>query len=94
VCPATRQPLREATAAELADANAAIADGRLQNRGGGRVEGTISAALATADGAWLYPIRDAIPILLAPEALPVVLPGVSRPAADGSAADGGAAEES
>ena len=27
-------------------------------------------ALATADGAWLYPVQEGIPILLSPEAIP------------------------
>jgi uncharacterized protein YbaR (Trm112 family) len=29
-----------------------------------------AAALATEDGAWLYPIQDGIPILLTAEAVP------------------------
>lgn len=70
VCPATRQSLREATAAELTAANAAIARGAVRNRGGGAVAAALVGALATADGAWLYPIQDDIPILLTAEAIP------------------------
>ncbi|MGC6488479.1 MAG: Trm112 family protein [Planctomycetota bacterium] len=70
VCPATRQPLRCASADELAAANARCAAGALRNRGGEAVAEPLDGALATADGGWLYPIRFGFPILLAPEAIP------------------------
>jgi uncharacterized protein YbaR (Trm112 family) len=70
VCPSTRKPLREASAAELAAVNAAIQRGVARNRGGAVVAAPWAAALATQDGAWLYPIQDGIPILLAVEAVP------------------------
>lgn len=70
VCPSTRKPLREASAAELAAVNAAIQRGVARNRGGTVVAAPWVAALATQDGAWLYPIQDGIPILLAVEAVP------------------------
>lgn len=69
VCPATRQPLRQATAAELARLQEAITKGGLKNRGGAVVAVPWAGALATADGAWLYPIQDDIPILLTSEAV-------------------------
>lgn len=69
VCPSTRQPLRLASAAELAAVNAAIARGACKNRGGAQVAVAWAGALATKDGAWLYPIQDAIPILLTSEAV-------------------------
>jgi len=31
----------------------------------------LKAALATSDGAWLYPIQEGIPILLSGEAIPI-----------------------
>lgn len=71
VCPTTRQPLREATEAELGKVNDAIATGSVRNRGGSPVAGALQAALGTEDGEWLYPIQDGIPILLAAEAVPV-----------------------
>jgi len=71
VCPTTRQPLREATAAELGKVNDAIKQGEARNRGGSAVADPLQAALGTADGAWLYPVQDGIPILLASEAVPV-----------------------
>ncbi|MBM3960906.1 MAG: hypothetical protein FJ306_03270 [Planctomycetes bacterium] len=70
VCPSTRKPLRESTAAELAAVNAAIQRGAARNRGGAAVAVAWTAALATEDGAWLYPIQDGIPILLTAEAVP------------------------
>lgn len=69
VCPATRQPLRMASADELAAVNRAIAAGTAKNRGGTPVTAQWPAALTTADGAWLYPILDDIPILLSSEAV-------------------------
>ncbi|MEO6593679.1 MAG: hypothetical protein ABIP94_02880 [Planctomycetota bacterium] len=71
VCPSSRQPLREATEAELATVNAAIAAGSVRNRGGNPVAETLPAGLVPADGAALYPIRDGIPILLTAEAIPM-----------------------
>lgn len=71
VCPASRQPLRHATASELARVAAGIAAGTLRNRGGGVPAGTWTEALVTADGAWLYPVQDGIPILLSSEAVPL-----------------------
>jgi uncharacterized protein YbaR (Trm112 family) len=72
VCPATKKPLREATAAELAAVNRAIGGGAAKNRGGVAVAAPLQAALATQDGAWLYPIQDEIPILLSSEAIAAV----------------------
>jgi uncharacterized protein YbaR (Trm112 family) len=69
VCPATKQSLRAATSAELAGVNAAIAKGGCRNRGGTAVTAAWAAALATADGSWLYPVVDDIPILLTAEAV-------------------------
>ncbi|HEB53537.1 MAG TPA: hypothetical protein ENI87_09825 [bacterium] len=69
VCPTSRQPLRCASDEELQRINAVIAAGDARNRAGSPVSEPLAEALATADGAWLYPVRDGIPILLAPEAL-------------------------
>jgi uncharacterized protein YbaR (Trm112 family) len=71
VCPTTRQPLREATDAELAAANAAIGQGQVRNRGGNPVSCSLSLGLVTTDGSWLYPVQDGIPILLSSEAISV-----------------------
>lgn len=71
VCPSSRQPLREATAAELRAVNDAVGRGTAKNRGGAAVPQPIQAGLVTKDGAALYPIQDGIPILLATEAIPL-----------------------
>lgn len=71
VCPSTRQPLREASATELASVNAAIAKGALKNRGGNPVTAALAGGLVPQDGSVLYPIQDDIPILLAGEAVPL-----------------------
>ena len=69
VCPGTRQPLRMATADELAKVNQAVAAGTARNRGGTAVGTPVSEGLVTADGAALYPVLDGIPILLTAEAV-------------------------
>lgn len=71
VCPQSRQPLREATAAELASVNRAIAAGGVNNRGGGPVKAALVAGLVPQDGSVVYPIQDGIPILLSAEAIPL-----------------------
>ncbi|MBM4059787.1 MAG: hypothetical protein FJ265_01650 [Planctomycetes bacterium] len=77
VCPSSRQPLREATAAELEAVNRAIAAGGVRNRGGTTVTAPLSAGLVPAGGGTVYPIQDGIPILLSAEAVP--LPGGAGP---------------
>jgi len=71
VCPSSHQALREASAAELASVNAAIQKGAAKNRGGVAVTAPVAGGLVTADGAFVYPIQDGIPILLTAEAIPL-----------------------
>ena len=71
VCPASRQPLREATAAELATVHQAMAAGAARNRAGQPVTEAIDGGLVAADGSVLYPVRQGIPILLSGEAIPL-----------------------
>jgi len=71
VCPTSRQPLREATAAEVETVNAGIAAGKVRNRAGSAVEKPIDAGLVPADGDVLYPVVEGIPILLSTEAIPL-----------------------
>lgn len=69
-CPATRQPLRYATTAELAAANRQIDAGCAEKHTGTKpVSLPITEALIREDGSALYPIREGIPILLADEAV-------------------------
>lgn len=71
VCPTSRQPLREATTAELAAVNAAITAGSARNRAGNVVEKPMEAGLVPTSGEAVYPILEGIPILLSSEAIPL-----------------------
>jgi uncharacterized protein YbaR (Trm112 family) len=66
-CPATHQPLREATAAELAALNARVAKGGVASVGGKPVAQALEAALVRQDGKLLYPVLHGIPVLLVDE---------------------------
>lgn len=70
-CPETRQPVRAADAGELARLNTFIASGQLKNRAGQPVTEPLEAGLTRADGLFLYPVRQAIPVMLIDEALPL-----------------------
>lgn len=72
VCPASRQPLREASSAELQALNAAIGQGGVRTRAGATVTVPCQGALVTRDGAWIYPVQEGIPILLSAEAIAAV----------------------
>ena len=48
-----------------------IASGNLKNRAGKQVSEKLDAGLLRADGKWLYPIREEIPVMLLDEAIPV-----------------------
>ena len=69
-CPETHQKLAEASDELLAALNAKISAGELKNVGGEAVTDTLEAGLVREDGAIVYPIRDAIPVLLIDEGLP------------------------
>ncbi|TAJ18914.1 MAG: hypothetical protein EPO68_07125 [Planctomycetota bacterium] len=69
-CPLTKQPLREATAAEVAAWNARIKAGGLKNAAGKPAE-PFDAALVRQDGKVVYAIRDRIPVLLPDEGIAV-----------------------
>ncbi len=71
VCPEDKTPVRLADAETLAKANAAIDAGNLKNRGGKPVEGRIDGGLIRQDDAYMYPIREDIPIMLIDEAIPM-----------------------
>ena len=71
-CPETKQPLTLADPPLLARLNDRIRQGQLTNRGGMLVTDPIDGGLVRADGRYLYPIRDDIPIMLIDEALPLV----------------------
>ena len=71
VCPDSRQAVREAPRALLHRVNAAIAAGGIANRGGEAVREPVEGGLVREDGAWLYPVREGIPIMLIDEAIPL-----------------------
>ena len=68
-CPATHQPLREASAAELAALNGRIAKGGVTNVGGKPVKAALEAGLVRADSKLIYAILNGIPVLLTDEGI-------------------------
>ena len=66
-CPEDRSPLAEVDAATLDRINAAMVAGKLRNRGGELVSRKLEGGLVRADGTYVYPIFDGIPILLIDE---------------------------
>ena len=71
VCPESHQPLTVADEATVQQVNAAIAAGTLKNRDGETVSEAIQAGLIREDGAYLYVVRDDIPVMLIGEAIPL-----------------------
>jgi len=70
-CPETHQEVRQAEPALVETLNQQIAAGALKNRAGQAVAERIDGGLARADGKFLYPVRQDIPIMLVDEALPL-----------------------
>jgi uncharacterized protein YbaR (Trm112 family) len=68
-CPETHQPVAVADEATVSKVNAAIAAGTLKNRDGEAVSEPIQTGLIREDGAYLYPVRDDIPVMLIGEAI-------------------------
>jgi uncharacterized protein YbaR (Trm112 family) len=71
VCPETKQALHMADPEVLQRLNDAIGRGSVVNRGGRKLEATVSEGLVREAGDLLYPIRDDIPIMLVDEAIPL-----------------------
>lgn len=69
VCPETKQPLFLADSALVQRLNAAIGEGTVVNRGGEALVESIEEGLVREDRAFLYPVRDGIPIMLIDEAI-------------------------
>lgn len=70
-CPETHQPVTVADDATVGKVNAAITAGTLKNRDGEAVTEAIQTGLVREDGAYLYPVRDDIPVMLIGEAIPL-----------------------
>ena len=49
--------------------NTAISDGKLVNRDGAELSGSLDEALITDDGKIMYPVNDGIPVLLEGESV-------------------------
>ena len=71
VCPETKEPVHVAPQSVVTALNARIEQGEVTDRGGEKVEEAIDGGLVREDGAYLYPIRDDIPILLIDAAIPL-----------------------
>lgn len=69
VCPENKTPVTVADDALVEKLNAGIEAGTVKNRGGETVTERIDGGLVREDGAWLYPVRDDIPIMLIDEAI-------------------------
>ena len=70
-CPESHQTLAAAEPAVVEKINQQIATGQLQNRAGRTVVEKMDGGLIRADKKFLYPIRQAIPIMLVDEAIPL-----------------------
>jgi len=66
-CPETRQPLTVATPELIARLESLRAAGTLRNRSGNLCFSAVESGLVTADGAFFYPIRDDIPVMITGE---------------------------
>jgi uncharacterized protein YbaR (Trm112 family) len=67
VDPLTREPVKPASAAQLADLQHRLAHGGAQRRDGGALPQRIDGAFVTADGHAAYPVLDGLPHFLVDE---------------------------
>lgn len=70
-CPETKSPLREGTAAEVETLNTAIRGGSVKNRADKPVTDPVDGLLLSTGGAWAYPIRKGVPVLMIEESVRV-----------------------
>ena len=70
-CPETKQDVTVLDQTKLRILNDKIEAGELQNKGGSIVKEKLHGALMRSDQTIVYPIRDAIPIMLIDEGIPV-----------------------
>ncbi len=70
-CPDDHSTLAAADGGLIARLNAAVRAGQLRNQAGLRVDYAIEGGLVRAAGDLLYPIVDAIPVMLHDEAIPL-----------------------
>ena len=70
-CPETRQEVHLAEPALVEKLNREIVAGNLKNRAGQPVKEKLDGGLVRADGKFLYPVRQNIPVMLVDEAIGV-----------------------
>jgi uncharacterized protein len=70
-CPETRQDLSVADEDVISELNARVEAGTLTNRAGDVVREKLDGGLVRADGKYLYPVREDIPVMLIEEAIPL-----------------------
>ena len=70
-CPENKTPVKLADQPLIDTINSAIEKGEVKNRGEQKVEQPIDGGLVREDRVFLYPIQDAIPIMLIDEAIPI-----------------------
>ena len=70
-CPENKTPVKLADQPLIDTINSAIEKGEVKNRGGQKIEQPIDGGLVREDRVFLYPIQDAIPIMLIDEAIPI-----------------------
>lgn len=71
VCPENKTPVRLIDQAIIDKVNGAIAAGTLKYRNGDAVADPIEGGLLREDGAYLYAIREDIPVMLIDEGIPM-----------------------
>ena len=71
VCPDDKTPVTLASSETLALLNSRIATGGVKTRGGSAVTEPVAEGLVRADGKYLYPVREDIPVMLIDEAIPL-----------------------
>ncbi len=70
-CPETHQEVKPADAELVKKLNARITSTGLKNRAGQLVKEPLDEGLMRADGRFLYPIRNNLPVMLIDEAIPL-----------------------
>ena len=71
VCPEDKTPVRPADSGLIDRLNGGIRSRAVKNRGGQIVDEELTEGLVRADGKYVYPVRDDIPVMLIEEAIPV-----------------------
>ena len=70
-CPESHQTLSELSEAAVKELNECLASGAVKNTAGVILDEVLEGGLLREDKTVVYPIRDAIPVLLVEEGIPV-----------------------